>query len=128
MIISAYEKNMSHIDEKVNFVEKRIEFLIKEVESTSNFPLMKCVKKWVSARGFRVAQINAFYLSYSIFMRKIDAISRHLCKTLFTESFRVDESIRKYSLIENFCMISNRALVLIWLRSFVDFSLNNPNS
>lgn len=36
---------MAHIDMKVNFVEKRIEFLIKEVESTSNLPLMKCVKK-----------------------------------------------------------------------------------
>lgn len=44
-------------------------------------------------------------------MRKIDAISRHLCKTLFTETFRVDESIKKYTLIENFLMISNRALV-----------------
>lgn len=48
---------------------------------------------------------------FSIFMRKIDAISRHLCKTLFAESFQVDESIKKYTLIENFCMISNRALV-----------------
>lgn len=46
-------------------------------------------------------------------MRKIDAISRHLCRTLFTETFKVDESIKKYTLIENFCMISNRALVRI---------------
>lgn len=45
VIISAYKKNMSHIDKKVNFVERRIEFLIKEVETTSHLPLMKCVKK-----------------------------------------------------------------------------------
>lgn len=51
-------------------------------------------------------------------MRKIDAISRHLCKTLFAETFKIDESIRKYSLIENFCMISNRALVN-FVNSFV---------
>jgi hypothetical protein len=46
-------------------------------------------------------------------MRKIDAISRHLCKTLFTETFKIDESIRKHTLVENFCMISNRALDLL---------------
>lgn len=52
-------------------------------------------------------------------MRKIDAISRHLCKTLFTESFKVDESIKKYTLIENFCMISNRALVVMTTSKFL---------
>lgn len=44
-------------------------------------------------------------------MRKIDAISRHLCKTLFTETFKIDESIKKHTLVENFCMISNKAMV-----------------
>ncbi|KAL7039565.1 hypothetical protein ACKWTF_000026 [Chironomus riparius] len=92
-IISAYQENMSHIQQKVDFIEKRIEFLIREVEVTSNLPLIKCVK--------------------NIFMRKIDAISRHLCKTLFTETFKIDESIKKHTLVENFCMISNRALDLL---------------
>lgn len=55
--------------------------------------------------------ICGFSIFFSIFMRKIEAISRHLCKTLFTESFKIDESIKKYTLNENFCMISNRALV-----------------
>jgi hypothetical protein len=45
VIISAYQKNMKHIDMKVNFVERRIEYLILEVEATSSLPLMKCVKK-----------------------------------------------------------------------------------
>lgn len=44
-------------------------------------------------------------------MRKIAAISSHLCKTLFPETFEIDESIKKYSIVENFSMISNRAFV-----------------
>lgn len=46
MVISAYEKNMSHIEKKVEFVRKRVEYLMGEVEQTSNFPLTKCVKKY----------------------------------------------------------------------------------
>lgn len=44
-------------------------------------------------------------------MRKIDAISRHLCKSLFSDTFKIDESIKKHTIIETFCMISNRAMV-----------------
>lgn len=36
---------MSHIQQKVEFIEKRIEFLMSEVEEVSNVPLIKCVKK-----------------------------------------------------------------------------------
>ncbi|KAG5676297.1 hypothetical protein PVAND_006144 [Polypedilum vanderplanki] len=93
VIISSYQENMSHIQQKVSFIEKRIEFLMGEVEELSNIPLIKCVK--------------------NIFMRKIDAISRHLCKTLFSDTFKIDESIRKHTLTENFCMISNRVLELL---------------
>jgi archaellum component FlaC len=45
VIISGYQKNMSHIELKVEFVKKRIEYLMTEVERTSNVPLTKCVKK-----------------------------------------------------------------------------------
>lgn len=47
-------------------------------------------------------------------MRKIDAISRHLCTNLFTDTFKIDESIKKHTIVETFCMISNRAMVSFW--------------
>lgn len=46
-------------------------------------------------------------------MRKIDAICRHLTKTLFVETFMMDESIKKHTLVENFCMISGKTMVRV---------------
>lgn len=36
---------MSRIRQNVSFIKQRIEYLMKEVERTSNLPLIKCVKK-----------------------------------------------------------------------------------
>lgn len=45
IIILSYQENMSRIRQNVSFIKQRIEYLMKEVERTSNLPLIKCVKK-----------------------------------------------------------------------------------
>ncbi|CAO1413909.1 unnamed protein product [Diamesa serratosioi] len=92
-VCSVYQKNMNIIDEKVKFIIKRREYLVQEVESVSNAPLTKCIK-------------NAF-------MRKISAICNHLCKSLFPDTFEIDESVKKYTITENFIFICNHAMHLL---------------
>jgi hypothetical protein len=67
VIISAYEKNMSHIELKVEFVKKRIEYLMTEVERTSNVPLTKCVKKYGKTYALNVS-LSLKFLSHETFM------------------------------------------------------------
>lgn len=57
--------------------------------------------------------IAVFLLPHSGFMRKISAICNHLCKSLFPDTFEIDESVKKYTITENFIFICNHAMVWI---------------